>query len=236
MRQRALKPEHLFRDEKFAQFSFGTRWLFIALLCCADREGRLRDNPILILADAFPFERETLTVDQVEEMLMELHDRGFIVRYSINGKNFIQIANFLNLEKPHVNEARSDIPDPGVYGAQLKPRPTPLAPMAETTCSNGGSRLLLENSPPSGSGSGSGSFSDSESESGSRESDCVSEERAALALPSAALPRSELSPEDRALAEEAARRAAAKNRTPLGGKRGTPHCVADLVAATRMPR
>jgi hypothetical protein len=177
MRQRAIKPEHLFRNEEFAQLPMSTRFLFVALLCCADREGRFRDNPILILADAFPFEREKLSLEQLEGMLQELYEGGFIVRYSICGKGFVQIADFLKLEKPHVNEVQSIIPAPGVYGTQLKPRLKPVAPVVQATSTNGASH--------SG-GSGSGSFSGSESES---ESGDASNCRASLG-PSFASPHS----------------------------------------------
>ncbi len=177
MRQRAITPEYLYRNEDFARLSFETRWLFVALLCCADREGRLRDSPILILADVYPFERETLTVEQVGEMLVEHHQRGFIVRYAIDGKSFVQISDFLKLEKPHQNEARSVIADPGICGARLKPGWKTFAPMAQATSTNCASPLLPQTSLYAGSGNG--SFSGSKIGNGSRASDCVSEERAA---------------------------------------------------------
>lgn len=95
-----------------------TRILFTGLWCLADRQGRLEDRPKKIKVEVLPYDS-----CQVNKMLQNLHEKGFIFRYQINGCNYIQILNFLKHQNPHVKEAESTIPEPDRNSA--KPIQTP---------------------------------------------------------------------------------------------------------------
>jgi hypothetical protein len=81
--------------------------LFEALWCLADREGRIDDRPIKIVRGfAFPYRN----IEDPDAMLQWLHDHGFIVRYWVHGKRYIQISKWKDHQDIHPHEARSVIP------------------------------------------------------------------------------------------------------------------------------
>ena len=107
MRARSIKPgicdnEVLGTADPFYTLLFERLWMI------ADREGRLEDRPLRIKAQAFPY-RDGL---DVEPMLAWLANEGFIVRYEIDGKRYIQVLEFKKHQKPHANEQDSVIPPP----------------------------------------------------------------------------------------------------------------------------
>lgn len=89
-RARNIKPG-FYRNEDLAECSIWARHIFPGLWMLADREGRLEDRPKRIRAEILPFDM----VD-VDPLLNELAARGFIGRYEVNGKRWIQI-NFERL-------------------------------------------------------------------------------------------------------------------------------------------
>jgi hypothetical protein len=123
-RQRLLKPE-FFHDEPLAACPPHVRLLFEGLWVLADREGRLRDQSAVIHGAIFPYEPQL----NVPEMLDALHRGGFVTRYEVEGRRYIQILNFLKHQKPHVKEMPSVIPPPEsgreipVLGPEI-PRPS----------------------------------------------------------------------------------------------------------------
>lgn len=110
-RSRNIKPA-FFKNEKLAECHPLSRLLFAGLWCLADRLGRLEDRPKRIRAEILPYDDGS-----VDEMLDELHKSGFIMRYSCDGKAFIQVVNFLKHQNPHCAEKASSIPAPDMYSA-----------------------------------------------------------------------------------------------------------------------
>lgn len=108
-RARNIKPS-LFKNELLGVADPMLTLLFEGLWLLADREGRLEDRPMRIKAEVFPY-RENVNVEQ---LLAWLHDYGFIVRYSVEGKGYIEVVNFAKHQNPHKNEAESEIPDKSV--------------------------------------------------------------------------------------------------------------------------
>lgn len=108
-RIRSIKPD-FFRDEDLAVFSFAHRLLFIGLWNLSDRRGLLEDRPRRIHADLFPFDPSL----DVDAMLTDLAEglRPFILRYTVNGRRFIAVINFLKHQRPHKTEPESVIPQP----------------------------------------------------------------------------------------------------------------------------
>lgn len=104
-RARNIKPA-LFKNEVLGVADPMLTLLFEGLWLLADREGRLEDRPLRIRGELFPY-REGLDVDA---MLSWLDREGFIIRYIVDGKRFIQIDNFVKHQNPHKNEPESEIP------------------------------------------------------------------------------------------------------------------------------
>ena len=109
-RARNIKPG-FFDNEILGELPALTRLLFIGLWCLADREGRLQDRPKRIKKELLGY--DDVTADDVDAMLQQLNDNGFIQRYEIAGEQYIQVTNFLKHQNPHCKEQASVIPAPG---------------------------------------------------------------------------------------------------------------------------
>ncbi|WP_233869566.1 hypothetical protein [Paraburkholderia adhaesiva] len=105
-RARNIKPGTM-ENEALAALPPLHRLLWIYLWMLADREGRLEDRPARIKARALPYDEADVTA-----LLRDLHNTGFIVRYAVDGRRFIQVVNFSKHQKPHGNEPESRIPPP----------------------------------------------------------------------------------------------------------------------------
>lgn len=105
-RARSIKPG-FYLNEDLAECSIWARFLFPGLWMIADRQGRLEDRPKRIKAAILPFDSQ-----DVEPLLEELHQRGFLVRYQNNSGSFIQISKFLTHQSPHYSEKDSFIKPP----------------------------------------------------------------------------------------------------------------------------
>lgn len=116
-RMRMLKPG-FFTNDELAKITPLGRLLFQGLWCLADREGRLEDRPQRIKAEVLPYDKA-----RVDELLRTLNERGFIVRYEIDGRRYIQVSNFLRHQSPNIKEAESTIPAPYGHSADTVPPP-----------------------------------------------------------------------------------------------------------------
>lgn len=137
-RSRNIKPA-FFKNEYLARCKHQTRLMFIGLWTLADREGRLEDRPMRIKAELFPYENM-----DIESMLSELVEQGFIARYEVYKIQYIQILNFTKHQSPHMKEQASTIPAPDKHGAStvqahlipesldLNPDSTPSGASADT--------------------------------------------------------------------------------------------------------
>lgn len=105
-RSRNLKPG-FFKNETLAECSPLARLLFAGLWCLADRSGRLEDRPKRIRAELLPYDDGS-----VDDMLNELHQAGFILRYQVGEQRLIQVLNFGKHQTPHHKEPASTIPAP----------------------------------------------------------------------------------------------------------------------------
>lgn len=107
-RIRSVKPA-FFTDESLAEVSRDARLLAIALFTQADREGRLEDKPRTIKLGAFPWD----DVD-VDVLLDELAQINFIVRYEVDGRQYLAIRTFGKHQRFSGKEekTKSDLPSP----------------------------------------------------------------------------------------------------------------------------
>lgn len=110
-RTRQLKPE-FWTDDDVVTLGMGAKLLFIGMWGLADREGRLEDKPLSILARILPNEREL----DPRLLLGELAARRLIRRYTaeIDGRlvALIQIRSFKRHQHIHPDEAKSKLPPP----------------------------------------------------------------------------------------------------------------------------
>lgn len=105
-RSRNIKPG-FFTNDELAEIEPLGRLLFAGLWTIADREGRLEDRPKKIKIEVLPYDD-----CDCDKLLQELHNRGFIVRYLVNGAQYIQIVNWSKHQNPHIKETASTIPAP----------------------------------------------------------------------------------------------------------------------------
>jgi hypothetical protein len=106
-RARNIKPS-LFKNELLGVEDPLLTLLFISLWTLADKRGRLEDRPLRIKAETFPY-RENIDINGY---LTELQRLGFICRYTVDGKAYIQVENFEKHQAPHKTEKESEIPPP----------------------------------------------------------------------------------------------------------------------------
>lgn len=108
-RSRNIKPG-FFKNDVLAECEPLARILFAGLWCEADREGRLEDRPKKIRAECLPYD-----ACDIEFLLDQLANHGFILRYEVGGIPYIQVLAFDKHQNPHKNEAASSIPAPELH-------------------------------------------------------------------------------------------------------------------------
>lgn len=108
-RIRTIKPE-FFKHDKLAELPALARLLFIGLWTIADREGRLENRPKRIKAEVLPYDDAN-----VDEMLKQLREYGFITCYEVDGRDYIQIDNFIKHQHVFPREQASIIPEPSKH-------------------------------------------------------------------------------------------------------------------------
>lgn len=113
-RIRNIKPD-CFTDADVNALPPLHRWFLPALWCHADRDGRLEDKPRELKVKCLPYDE-----CDADAMLWDLHSAGFIVRYEVDGKRYIQVPNFTEHQRFHKDEKSRELPGPGV-GTVLAP-------------------------------------------------------------------------------------------------------------------
>lgn len=117
MRARNLKPG-FFKNEELAECDPLARILFSGLWCMADRSGRLECRPKRIKAEILPYDN-----CDIEKLLKQLSDKNFILIYSVNSENYIEILNFRKHQNPHCKEPESSIPAPDKHHTKTVQEP-----------------------------------------------------------------------------------------------------------------
>jgi hypothetical protein len=105
MRARNVKPG-LFENEILGKEDPLLTLLFQGLWCLADRDGRLEDRPERIKVQIFPYRKGF----EIEKLLSTLYQLGFIARYKVGDKRYIQVIEFLKHQKPHHTEKSKNFP------------------------------------------------------------------------------------------------------------------------------
>jgi len=105
VRKRILSPG-FFQSEELGACSPRARLLFAGLWLLADREGRLRWNPLVVHGQLFPFEPDA----DVPAAAEELTAQGLVECYEVTGRKYMQIPGWSEHQRPHPKEAASKIP------------------------------------------------------------------------------------------------------------------------------
>lgn len=120
-RIRTIKPS-FFRSEDVSVLPLRARLTWIGLWTHCDDAGRAKDNARLIKGDVWPL--DDVNLREIEEDLETLAGHGRIVRYEVDGKRYLEIANWRDhqaISKP----TASKIPGPGTDRASQPDRPSP---------------------------------------------------------------------------------------------------------------
>jgi uncharacterized protein YlbG (UPF0298 family) len=106
-RARNIKPG-FFQNEELAELEPINRLAFIALWTVCDYKGCLEYRPKRLKVQLLPYDN----VD-IEKIMINLEQSGFIKIYSVEEQNYIKILNFEKHQNPHPNEIKSGskIPD-----------------------------------------------------------------------------------------------------------------------------
>jgi hypothetical protein len=103
-RIRTIKPD-FFLDDEVATLHPLTRILFIGLWCLADKSGRLEDKPQKIKVQILPYDKH-----DIDSELNILAKHGFIIRYTVESRKYIQVSSFSKHQRVHHTEKESEIP------------------------------------------------------------------------------------------------------------------------------
>jgi len=147
-RARNIKPK-ITKNHKLAKLSYETRLLFSWLPMFANHLGILLDEPEQIHAEMFPFPKDRKL--DIDKMLDQLQESGFIARYQAQPKQFedpdenkfIKILAFHKHQNPHVKERKTSSIFPDYDPNSHKPA---LAP-GSTGTDPADSLILIPDSP-----------------------------------------------------------------------------------------
>lgn len=120
MANRRMISSSTWKDEFVGDLDFFQRCLWIGLFSsCADDQGRLLDNSILIRAELFPY--DDIPAVQIEDGLAIFEKQGKILRYSIKNKKYIQILKWWENQNPRW-ASRSKFPPPEGWMDKVRTR------------------------------------------------------------------------------------------------------------------
>ncbi len=107
-RIRSIKPE-FWTSEQVMECSLNARLLFIGMWNFADDLGRLPMSVKTIKASVFP--GDDLPLDTVRGMIEELSTNGLVLRYVVDGREYLQITGWQHqrIDKPQAGKCPSPV-------------------------------------------------------------------------------------------------------------------------------
>lgn len=114
-----INPD-IWQDEKIATLDFAGRLFFIGLITHANDYGKLRGNPKLLKSLIFPYDDNSLLI---QEYLNNLDKLKVITLYEINNEKFIKINNWTK-HQTLTYKGKDDIPEPILNQSLINPEPT----------------------------------------------------------------------------------------------------------------
>lgn len=104
-RQRMIKPK-FWEDKKIGKLRPESRLMYIGMWNFADDKGVLSNDPVLIKARIFPYDKD-MNVARIAKMLQEMEEMKLFKVIEWNGDSYIYIHNFLKhqkINKPNLDE------------------------------------------------------------------------------------------------------------------------------------
>uniref|UniRef100_A0A6M3LMI4 Putative homing endonuclease n=1 Tax=viral metagenome TaxID=1070528 RepID=A0A6M3LMI4_9ZZZZ len=93
MATRRMIASSIWEDDWFGQLGFFEQALWVGLFSkCADDQGRLLDNAVLLRAAVFPY--KDMNPADIDGALVGFEEAGRIHRYETDGKRLIQVLNW----------------------------------------------------------------------------------------------------------------------------------------------
>ncbi|OBH86166.1 hypothetical protein A5680_06135 [Mycobacterium sp. E2989] len=92
-----------YESEEIGNLTFWGRELLLAVWSYVDDNGVQKDSPVGIAGACFQFDlaRDPVgTVQKIEKGIDELHEKGFVIRYQVDGIRFIEAAAFKFWQDP----------------------------------------------------------------------------------------------------------------------------------------
>ena len=96
-------------SETFASLTYRQRDLWQGLIVVADDQGRLRGAPALVRSQVWPY--DDISLSDVETDLQRLAELGNILRYEVDGHQYLQLVNWWRYQHPQW-VGLSDYPTP----------------------------------------------------------------------------------------------------------------------------
>ena len=99
MANRRMITSNIFSDDVFMTLDDFTRLLWIGLITvCADDQGRLQNNSLLIKSQVFPADNKSAS--RITKSIKIIEKHGMICCYKADGKDLIQITNWWKHQAP----------------------------------------------------------------------------------------------------------------------------------------
>jgi hypothetical protein len=143
MANRRMISSDIWEDDWFGQLDFFEQALWIGLFSkCADDQGRLLNNPVLLRAAIFPY--KDIPLDDIEQAVREFAHAERVILYTTDSKNVLQLVNWWEHQRPQWAQPskwaapegwrdRIRTRDGGVYRAENWREPRPETSKAELT-------------------------------------------------------------------------------------------------------
>lgn len=112
---RRLVTSEIWANEKFGTLNLIGRLVFIGLITHADDEGRLKGSPNFLKIKIFPYDLN-ITPPQINEALDTCHKLNLIIRYSVNGDEYIYLCGWKEHQQIRNDRfKKSNLPQPDDY-------------------------------------------------------------------------------------------------------------------------
>ena len=118
MANRRMVTSDLYEDDFYMGLDLFQQNLWIGLIVrCADDQGRIQDNPILIKSQIYP--AADYPAETVNDAINTFASAGKVMRYEVGGKKMIQIINWWKHQTPSW-AAASKYPAPNGWTDRVK--------------------------------------------------------------------------------------------------------------------
>lgn len=99
MAKTRMMKHDLRTSEKVASWPIPIRYFWTLLWGYVDDHGKAKDNPLLVKADCFPLDPD-ITAETIDEWLWHLADAHVVVRYTVEGTDYLAVINWGEHQKP----------------------------------------------------------------------------------------------------------------------------------------